>query len=106
MSKARCDSIASAIATVIRIRRIAHYRKRAHRMKQEEQPELKEQLFDSLAGLKDIYPDFDVCTWTCAKNEVEVLAIIGLIAKNPEITTSDIISFQEWLEDQREDGNL
>ena len=64
-------------------------------MKQEEQPELKEQLFDSLVGLKDIYPDFDVCTWSYAKNEVEVLAIIGLIAKYPEITTSDIISFQE-----------
>ena len=46
-------------------------------MKQEEQPELKEQLFDSLAGLKDIYPDFDVCTWTCAKNEVEVLQSSG-----------------------------
>ncbi len=75
-------------------------------MKQADKPELKKRLFDSLAKLKDNYPDFDVCTWSAAKNEQEVLAIIGLIEEHPEIATSDIIDFQEWLEDQREDGNF
>ena len=75
-------------------------------MKQTDKPELKQKLSHTLAGLTDNYPDFDTCTWGAAKSEEEVFAIIGLIEEHPDITTSDIIDFQEWFQDQREDGNL
>lgn len=75
-------------------------------MRQAEKPELQKRLFSALSKLSDIYPDFDIITWASAEDEDEVLAIIHLIEEYPEITTSDIIDFQLWLEDQREDGKL
>lgn len=75
-------------------------------MRVAQNPVLKQRLSHCLKSLPDYYQDFDICTWVSAEDEQEVMAIIDFVGEYPEATTVDVINFQEWVADQREDGRL
>lgn len=75
-------------------------------MRPGENPALRARLHDALVAVADYYPDLETCTWGFAEDEREIQAVIEFVGEYPEATTSDVIRFRLWFQDQREDGKL